>query len=396
MPEKASNCGTTLAVNAPALLDMLDRLVAAPSVSCTSAALDQSNLGVINLLAEWLDGLGFSTEVRPLPGKPGKANLVATLGAGEGGLVLAGHTDTVPYDAQRWSQDPFALTEREGRLYGLGTCDMKGFFPLAIEAARTFRAGALAKPITILATSDEESSMAGAKALVADGRPRADFAVIGEPTGFVPVYAHKGFMMVSIRLIGASGHSSDPGLGRNALDAMHCAMGELIAFRAELAMQHRNADFEVAYPTLNLGCLTAGDNPNRICAQAELQIDLRLLPGMDNERILAALRERLARSAESHGVAIDMHPVSAPVAPFSSPRDGRLVRTLERLSGHAAGTVAFGTEGPFLQQLGMETVIFGPGAIDQAHQPDEYLDTARIAPTVEVLRRLIAETCLPV
>jgi acetylornithine deacetylase len=380
-------------MNAPALYDMLERLVAAPSVSCTSPALDQSNLGVIHHLAGWLDDLGFATDVVPLPGKPGKANLIATLGSGEGGLVLAGHTDTVPYDAGRWTQDPFTLTERDGRFYGLGCCDMKGFFPIAIEAARAFRADRLAKPLTVLATSDEESSMAGAKALVAGGRPRADFAIIGEPTDLVPVYAHKGFMMVVIRLTGASGHSSDPGLGRNALDAMHCAMGELIAFRAELGTQHRNADFEVAVPTLNLGCMHAGDNPNRICAEAELQIDLRLLPGMDNDEILAALRERLTRSAASHDVVIDMHPISAPVAPFSSPRDGRLLRALEKLSGHGAGTVAFGTEGPFLQQLGMETVIFGPGAIDQAHQPDEYLDGARIAPSVDILRRVIADVC---
>jgi acetylornithine deacetylase len=380
-------------MNAPALYDMLETLVAAPSVSCTSTALDQSNLGVIHHLAQWLEGLGFDADVTPLPDKPGKANLIATLGSGEGGLVLAGHTDTVPCNPDRWSQDPFALTERGGRLYGLGSCDMKGFFPIAIEAARAFRAAHLAKPLTILATSDEESTMAGARALVAGGRPCADFAIIGEPTDLMPVYAHKGFMMIAIRLTGASGHSSDPDLGRNALDAMHCAMGELIAFRAELATQHRDADFEVAVPTLNLGCLTAGDNPNRICGQAELQIDLRILPGMDSEHVLERLTERLRRSAASHDVAIDVIPVSPPVPPFSSPRDGRLVRMLERLCGRAGGVVAFGTEGPFLQQLGMETVIFGPGAIDQAHQPDEFLDGTRIDPTVAILRQVIQDVC---
>jgi acetylornithine deacetylase len=380
-------------VNAPPLLEMLERLIAAPSVSCTSATYDQSNLAVVHALANWLEGLGFATEVVPLDGRPGKANLIATLGAGSGGLVLAGHTDTVPFDEHRWSQSPFTLTERDGRLYGLGTCDMKGFFPIAIEAARVFRADLLTRPLTLVATSDEESSMAGAKALVQGGRPRADFAIIGEPTGLVPVYAHKGFMMISIRLTGASGHSSDPDLGRNALDAMHCTMGELIAFRSELATRFRNPAFEVDVPTLNLGCLTAGDNPNRICGSAELQIDLRLLPGMDGEDVLAELRRRLGRSAAAHGVAIEMDPVSAPVAPFATNRNGRLVRALEALSGNAAGTVAFGTEGPFLQQLGMETVVFGPGAIDQAHQPDEYLDATRLGTTVEILRRVIADIC---
>ena len=117
---------------------MLQSLIKTPSVSCTTAALDQSNLAVINELATWLESLGFRTTVQPLPNMPGKANLIATLGKGTGGLVLAGHTDTVPYDDAHWSQSPFALTERDGRFYGLGTCDMKGFFPIAIEAARQF------------------------------------------------------------------------------------------------------------------------------------------------------------------------------------------------------------------------------------------------------------------
>jgi acetylornithine deacetylase len=379
---------------APTLLEMFQSLIGTPSVSCTSAALDQSNIAVINELATWLESLGFSATVQPLPDAPGKANLIASVGSGSGGLVLAGHTDTVPYDESHWSQNPFSLTERDGRLYGLGTCDMKGFFPIAIEAARHFADGKFKAPLTIVATSDEESSMAGARALQASNIPKPAFAIIGEPTDFRPVFAHKGFMMLSITLQGASGHSSDPELGRNALDAMHCVMGELLAFRAQLAATHRNAAFDVAVPTLNLGCLTAGDNPNRICDHAKLQIDLRLLPGMDTEETIAGLRTRLARSADAHGTEIQMGPVSKPVPPFATPRDGNLVRMLERLSGQAAGTVAFSTEGPFLQNLGMETVIFGPGSIDQAHQPDEYLAMDRITPAVGVLSRVIEEICI--
>ncbi len=381
-------------MQAPKLLEMLQSLIETPSVSCTKTALDQSNLGVINQLAGWLESLGFKTVVHPLPNAPGKANLIATLGRGNGGLVLAGHTDTVPFDDSHWSQSPFELTERDDRLYGLGTCDMKGFFPIAIEAARQFAAGDLKAPLTIVATSDEETSMAGARCLEAADIPKARYAVIGEPTDFRPIFAHKGFSMLSISLQGSSGHSSDPDLGHNALDAMHCVMGELLTFRAQLAAAHRNTAFDVSVPTLNLGCLTAGDNPNRICDHADLQIDLRLLPGMDTTATLAALESRLARSAEAHGTTITMRPVSPPVAPFETPSDGKLVRTLERLSGGTAGTVAFGTEGPFLQALGMETVIFGPGSIDQAHQPDEYIAANRIQPAVDVLTRLIAEVCV--
>jgi acetylornithine deacetylase len=271
---------------------------------------------------------------------------------------------------------------------------MKGFFPIAIEAARQFTDRKFKAPLTIVATSDEESSMAGARQLHASNIGKPAYAIIGEPTDFQPIYAHKGFMMVSITLQGASGHSSNPDLGRNALDAMHCVIGELLVFRGELAATHRSPGFNVSVPTLNLGCLTAGDNPNRICDHAELQIDLRLLPGMDSGETIAALETRLSRSALAHGTTIRMGPVSAPVPPFATPRDGTLVRALERYSGKQAGTVAFSTEGPFLQALGMETVIFGPGSIDQAHQPDEYLACDRVAPTVDVLARVIDQICM--
>jgi len=382
------------AMPAPSLLDMLTVLVKSPSVSCTSAALDRSNLGVINLLAGWLEDLGFATNVIELPGKPGKANLIAKLGAGDGGLVLAGHTDTVPYDDALWSQDPFTLDERDGRLYGLGTCDMKGFFPIAIEAARQFSARALKKPLIVVATSDEESSMAGAQLLVARGEPKADFALIGEPTDLVPVYAHKGFAMLSIELTGASGHSSDPKLGHNALDAMHCVMSELITFRGELARNHQNPGFAVSVPTLNLGCLNAGDNPNRICGHAELQIDLRILPGMKYDEIIGAIEQRLKMIAESHHNRIVVRALSTPVPPFESRKDGWLVKRLEALTHNTAGAVAFGTEGPFFSALGCETAIFGPGHIGQAHQPDEFLDAAKIAPAVDVVTHLIQEVCV--
>ena len=379
---------------APTLIEMFRSLVGKPSVSCTSKALDQSNLSVINELATWLESLGFKTTVQPLPHDARKGNLLATMGAGRGGLVLAGHTDTVPFDSSHWSQDPFELTERDGRFYGLGTCDMKGFFPIAIEAARRFADDTLKAPLTIIATSDEESSMAGARALQAADIPQPACAIIGEPTDFRPIYAHKGFMALSIKLQGASGHSSDPELGRNALDAMHCVMGELLTFRAELAAKYRNPSFDVEVPTLNLGCLTAGDNPNRICDHAELQIDLRLLPGIDNDEIIGALSSRLARSAEAHRTDIRVTPIARPIPAFATAADGGLVRTLERLTGTPAGTVAFSTEGPFLQALGMETVIFGPGSIEQAHQPDEYLAAERINPAVDVLAKVIEDVCV--
>ena len=373
---------------------MLGTLVGEPSVSCRSPDFDQPNLKVIEHLAGWLDDLGFATELLPLPGSPGKANLVASFGPGTGGVALAGHTDTVPFDEGKWRFDPIGVTEADNRFYGLGTCDMKGFFPVALSVAEEFLDAPLKAPITIVATSDEESTMAGARHLAEQGRPRCDYAIIGEPTDLRPIYAHKGLMMFSIKLHGSSGHSSNPGLGNSALEAMHSVMGELMSFREALGARYSDPGFEVEQPTLNLGCLRAGDSPNRICGHAELQIDLRVLPGMDSDAVYGELRKIIDKAAARHGTPLEVQPFYPPIPPFETPPDGDLVQLLAAQSGKSPGTVAFGTEGHFLQSLGMETVIFGPGSIDQAHQPDEYLAHDQIEPAKQALREVIRKYCV--
>lgn len=379
-------------MSSPDLRHMLGDLIAIPSVSCTDPDMDQGNRGVIDQLADWLSELGFACEIMEVA--PGKANLIATLGSGPGGLVLAGHTDTVPYDQGRWRFNPFRLTEADGKLYGLGTADMKGFFPLAIEAARDFLDTPLKAPLIILATCDEECSMAGARALVDAGRPKARFAVIGEPTSLKPLRMHKGVMMERVVIEGRSGHSSDPSLGANALEAMQAVMGELLAFRAELQAKYRNPAFTVPVPTLNLGCIHGGDNPNRICPHCELQFDLRPLPGMVMDELRQQIRERVAPLAPRHNVSIAVDPIFAGTPSMETPADSPLVRAVEKLTGHTAEAAAFGTEGPFFRQLGMDALIFGPGGIEQAHQPDEFIRLDSISPTVNVLRGLIREFCL--
>jgi len=378
----------------PKVLQMIGELVAIPSVSSVNPKFDQGNRAVIDLLAGWVTDLGWTAEVLPIPGHPGKANLIATLGQGPGGLVLAGHTDTVPFDAQYWSQDPFQLAERDNRLYGLGTSDMKAFFALAIEAAAGLQPTDLAEPVILLATADEESSMAGAQALVDQGRPRARHAVIGEPTGLRPVRMHKGMMMEAVHVHGHSGHSSDPSLGVSALEGMHRVIGDILAWRGELQAAHRDPLFRVPVPTLNLGRIEGGDNPNRICGDCELQIDLRPLPGMDLAELRDTLRRRLQGVLEGSGLHGDVEPLFPGLPAMETPADAAIVQAAERLTGHAAEAVAFGTEGPFLQQLGMDTLILGPGDIDQAHQPDEFLALDRITPTVDLLRQLVRQLCV--
>ena len=378
----------------PDIQTMLARLIALPSVSSASPDWDQSNAAVINLLEEWLQPLGFRTEVLSVPGRDGKFNLVATLGSGPGGLVLSGHTDTVPYDPSRWQSDPFTLTERDDRWYGLGTCDMKGFFALAIEAARELAGKKLKQPLILLATADEESSMDGARALAEAGYPKARYAVIGEPTNLRPIRMHKGIMMERLAFEGQSGHSSNPALGRNALEGMHQAMSELLALRADWQARYRNPAFEVAVPTLNLGCIHGGDNPNRICRRCELHFDLRPLPGMAMTELREAILERLQPLAQARQLDLTFEPLFDGVPPFETAADAELVKACEALTGHRAEAVAFATEAPWLQKLGMETLVLGPGSIDQAHQPDEFLALSQVAPTVTLLRQLIQRFCL--
>jgi acetylornithine deacetylase len=374
--------------------DRLAQLVAVPSVSSPSAQWDMGNRGVIDVLANWLDELGFATEMMPIPGRPNKANLIATLGSGPGGLVLAGHTDTVPYDENRWQHDPFRLTEQNDRLYGLGATDMKGFFPVAIAAAQQFAKGQLQQPLIILATADEESSMDGARLLTELGRPKGRYAVVGEPTGLRPVRMHKGIMMESVRIQGLSGHSSNPTLGKNAMEAMHLVIGDLLSFRGELQARYNNPGFDVSIPTLNLGHIHGGDNPNRICGHCELHFDLRPLPGMQVSELREIIDRRFDPIRESTGTDVKCEALIGGVDPFEESADSALVKAVETLTGHKAESVAFATEAAFMQQLGMETIVFGPGSIDQAHQPDEFIPLDQIQPAVDALTNLVQRFCV--
>lgn len=376
----------------PEMLEMMQQLIATPSVSCVDPCIDQSNMPVINLLANWLDALNFEVEI--LPVDQGKANLIATRGTGPGGLILAGHTDTVPYDESRWQHNPFKLSEDNGKFYGLGTSDMKAFLALAIEAAVSFEASEYSQPLIILATSDEETTMAGAKALVDACKPTARYAIIGEPTGMKPIRMHKGIMMESIRITGLAGHSSNPAYGHNALEAMHRVIAELLRWRDELQQQYQNDLFEVPVPTMNLGHIHGGDNPNRICGACELHIDIRPLPGMALEDLRHKLHSRLQAVMPEHGFELQTRPLFSGIAAMETPAESALVKAAEKLTGKNAGSVAFGTEAPYLTQLGIETIVLGPGNIDQAHQPDEYLDIRRIKPTVELLKNFIHQFCI--
>ncbi|MBK8170208.1 MAG: acetylornithine deacetylase [Sandaracinaceae bacterium] len=379
----------------PEISEMITKLVALPSVSSVDARFDQGNAGVIEQVAEWADALSMRLTRMPMPGAKDKLNLIATLGEGEGGLVLSGHADTVPFDEAGWQQDPFKATLTSDRIVGLGTADMKSFFAVALQALSDIDVKKLKAPVIIVATADEESSMAGARALVKAGVPRARHAVIGEPTSLIPVRMHKGAIMEAVKLIGQSGHSSDPSLGRNALEGMHRVIAVLLSYRDELVRLHRNENFVVPTPTMNLGAIHGGDSPNRICAECELRFDLRPLPGMDVQAHRKEIRARVTQAVDGLGLKVEWKAEHGGTPAFETPESAEIVRAAAELTGAEPTSAMFGTEAPYMTELGMQTIVLGPGDIAQAHQPNEYIRLDALAPAVRVIRSLVHRFCAP-
>jgi acetylornithine deacetylase len=378
--------------------ERIGELVATPSISSVRPELTQGNRAVLDRLAGWLEDAGWRVEILPIAGAKTSMdrNLVATLGAGEGGLVLSGHADTVPFDEGRWTSDPFVATERDGALFGLGVADMKSFFAFAIEAAERVGRQRLRRPLTLIATADEECDMTGAHALVALQRTFGAHAIIGEPTNLAPVRAHKGITMEFVRLTGRSGHSSDPERGANALEGMRRVMNVLAAERdALMANGARHAELSPSFSTLNLGSIRGGDAPNRICADAELLYDLRVVPGANLDEIRGRIRDEVERSIAGLGLALAMGPLHEPVPAFETAADADVVMAIERMTGARAGSVSFATEAPYLSAMGLSTVVWGPGDIAVAHQPDEHLPLDRAMPYIDMLARAIEHFCGP-
>jgi acetylornithine deacetylase len=205
---------------------------------------------------------------------------------------------------------------------------------------------------------------------------------------------HKGILMEGVRLIGQSGHSSNPALGNSALEGMHKVVDELLAYRTELQMAHQHAAFDVPVPTLNLGHIHGGDNPNRICGECELSLDLRPLPGMKIDSLRSTIHQRVRDRLHDSGLIVEFETLFEGIPAAETDPNSEIVKAAEALTGCRAESVAFGTEAPYFQALGMEVVVLGPGDVAQAHQPDEYLALNRLAPTLDILTKLIDRFCV--
>jgi acetylornithine deacetylase len=290
------------------------------------------------------------------------------------------------------------VIDKDNRFYGLGTCDMKGFFAFILQACKGLNGKKLKKPLYILATADEETTMAGARFFSESQAIKPDVAIIGEPTNLVPVMMHKGHMSHRISVQGQSGHSSKPSLGVNAIEIMYQVIGELISLQEKFNLNYHNEAFDVPAPTLNMGAIKGGDNSNRICGHCDLDIDLRSLPSMSDDELLHWLSDALKPIAEKYPARIsfeELHPSSPSFEQTKHANDDNcLVSIAEEISGHTCCAVNYATEAPFIQQLGCQTIVLGPGSIDKAHQPNEFLAHSEIAKTDKLLIEMIHRSCL--
>lgn len=398
------------AFSIPSIQSMLTQLVAAQSVSSPDSKRDQSNRTVIELLAQWCQDLGMDTQIQEVA--PGKYNLIAQLlptqettsTPPKKGLMFAGHTDTVDFRASQWHTNPFELHTIDEHWVGLGVCDMKGFFPLALQAIaaciaeqtqknpKHWQAG-LTAPITLLATCDEETTMAGARALSQTSTFGAHHVVIGEPSECRPIYTHKGILTTKLTLSGIRGHASNPGLGANAIEAANWVITQLLEWRHELKI-HQNNAFQLPHPTISLGCIHGGTNSNVICDHCEILLDMRLLPNMPAAQVEQELQQRLTGLENAvANTSLTLERVEH-VQPFTENPQLPFFHFIEKATGHALTSSDFVTEAPILQQLGHTPVVCGPGSIAWAHKPNERLPIASLKPMLKTLSACLSELFL--
>jgi acetylornithine deacetylase len=363
---------------------------------------------MVDFLCAYLERAGVRAGRQGIDEERSKENLIVRIGPPakptRRGLILSGHLDVVPTGGSGWDSDPFTLTERDGRLHGRGSADMKGFLALATNLAREVDPTKLTAPLVLLFTFDEEVGSLGARMLVdrsheldpVIGRlPRA--AVIGEPTSLVAVRAHKGHLKLRLTFRGRSAHSGYPHLGVNAIEAAGRAVAALSELRAELAAETvaSGAEFpEVPFVALNTGTIAGGTAINVVAERCVVEVGMRTLPGVDPVALAERVRARAA-AALSEGPAAELDfEVISDSPPMDTPDDAPLHRHLLAALGQPAPrSVAYSTDAGHLQELGLDCVIFGPGSIEVAHQPNEFVPVAELAAARGHLAELVDAFC---
>ncbi|MEO8242543.1 MAG: acetylornithine deacetylase [bacterium] len=368
---------------------LLGQLIAFPTIST------DSNLAMIEFLADRLHSVGARVDIhRDASGT--KANLFATLGPdGDGGILLSGHSDVVPVADQDWTTDPFTMIERDDKLFGRGTCDMKGFIAATVAMAPVFAERVRDRPVHFAFTYDEETGCIGAQALaqVLRGQGvRPGLAIIGEPTSMRVIEGHKGCCEYSTHFTGLEGHGSAPDLGVNAVEFAVQYVGRLMELKQHLrARAPVNGRFNPPWTTINTGALVGGVAHNVIPGKARVDWEMRPVQNGDAEFVKADLRDFCA-----HSLLPAMREVSASADIITEvigeidglvPVDANEARDIlmELTGANGADLVAFGTEAGIFQSMGMAVAVCGPGSIEQAHKPDEFVALDQLAACLTML-----------
>jgi acetylornithine deacetylase len=366
-------------------LDLLRRLV---SIDSTSA---KSNLRIAHEIAAYLDGKAAHIAMLAAPAEQ-KANLLVRFGpeaSDDRGLILSGHMDAVPAGENDWRSDPFTLTEQGDRYVGRGTADMKGFLAVAANAAASVDSSTLRAPLFLLFTYDEEIGTLGAKHFAESwprDRPLPKNCIIGEPTSLTPRRAHKGHLKVRITTTGKAAHSGYPHLGENAIEKAAPILAELARFRRELEAQRSAADLfpDAPYVPLNIGTVHGGRAVNIVPDRCEIEVGIRLLPGMNSDEIIARLKRLPDADCE----------VMSNSPPMLLDASSTIFSTLAGLTAPAPSpSVSFATDAGWLQTMGIDCALLGPGSIEDAHRANEFVPKDDLHRAGPLLRDIIARFC---
>jgi acetylornithine deacetylase len=381
-------------------LDLLRRLVAIDSTSA------RSNVPIAHELASYAEGTAASIEYLHAPNEE-KANLLIRFGPeGDGGLILSGHMDAVPATETTWESDPFTLTERDDRYVGRGAADMKGFLAVAMNAAidAAGTAESLRKPLYLLFTYDEEVGTLGARQFVQTwdrARPLPRCCIIGEPTSFRPVRAHKGHLKLRITTTGKSAHSGYPHLGDNAIEKARPVLDALAALRRELEAEpaeHAELFSDAPYVPLNIATIHGGTAVNIVPDRCAIEVGIRLLPGMSSEAMIDRVRRAYRPHTAGHDARQEAGESPAVQVLSDSPpmlldKSSDLYQAVLPYAAPGPESVSFASDAGWLQSLGIDCLLFGPGAIEVAHRPNEFTPKDEFHRAGGILRELIARFC---
>ncbi|QHD01535.1 acetylornithine deacetylase [Pseudomonas sp. S04] len=378
---------------------LLARLVGFATVS------RDSNLALIEFVRDYLQGLGVDCELI-YNAERSKANLLASMGPQvAGGIVLSGHTDVVPVDGQAWTVEPFCMSEADGKLFGRGTADMKGYLASVLAAVPLFLASDLRRPVHLALSYDEEVGCLGVRSLLEllpQRIPAPALCLIGEPTELKPVLGHKGKLAMRCHVHGAACHSAYAPYGVNAIEQAARLIGRLGEIGATLAEPElQDSRFDPAYSTVQVGVIQGGTALNIVPADCRFDFEVRALPDFAPQAVVDELQHYAqttllpAMQAIKAETSIRFEQLSA-YPGLATPADSAAARLIARLCGSDAfSTVAFGTEGGLFDAAGIATVVCGPGSMEQGHKPDEFVSVEQLHACDRLMDRLAAWLSAP-